>query len=190
MIETLTSRCATAAAVENGLSFQSGSFAPRWYVAYTRPHHEKRVAEQLTQRSIEQFLPLYESVRRWKDRRVRLELPLFPGYVFAHIPLCEKMKVLQTPGVVRLVSFNGRPAALPETELLALRRGLATGVRAKPHPYLARGRRVRVSSGPLTGLMGTVVRIKQNWRIVISFDSIQRSILAEIDVEDLEFPIR
>src|SRR5713226_10151021 len=117
---------------------------PRWYAASTFSNHEKRVGEQLRERGVEHFLPLYDSVRRWKDRRVLLQLPLFPGYVFVRLPLRERLKVLQVPGVARLISFNGLPAALPDKEIEALRTGLAAQLRTEPHPYLTVGRRVRV----------------------------------------------
>ena len=159
---------------------------PRWYAVYTSARHEKRVAEQLAQRSVEQFLPLYETVHRWKDRRVRLQLPLFPSYVFVRIVLLDQLKVLKTPGVVRLVSFNGKPVPLPEWEISALQRGLSSGLHARPHPYVMPGRRVRIKSGPLCGLMGKLVRSKENYRIVISVDSISRSILCEVSIEDVE----
>src|ERR1700676_1933407 len=77
-----------------------------WYAAYTSANHEKRVAEQLGVRSLEHFLPVYESVRRWKDRRMKLQLPLFPGYVFVRLALCDRLQVLQVPAVVKLVGFN------------------------------------------------------------------------------------
>src|SRR2546430_13527103 len=92
-------------------------YEPLWYAVYTNANHEKRVTQQLEQRSIEHLLPLYESVRRWKDRRVRLQMPLFPGYVFVRLALRDRVELLQIPGIVRLVSFNGRPAALPEEEI-------------------------------------------------------------------------
>jgi len=158
----------------------------RWYAAYTCARHEKKIAEQLRQRAIEQFLPLYETVRRWKDRRTRLQLPLFPSYVFVRIALLDQLKVLKTPGVVRLVSFNGKPAALPELDISALRRGLSSGLRAEPHPYVAPGHGVRIKAGPLCGLTGKLVRRKENYRIVISVDSIARSVLCEVSLEDVE----
>src|SRR2546429_9294699 len=95
---------------------------PHWYVARTSANHEKRVTQQLQERSVENFLPLYESMRRWKDRRMKLQVPLFPGYVFVRLLLRERLKVLQVPGVVRLISFNGQPATVPEKEIEALRR--------------------------------------------------------------------
>jgi transcription antitermination factor NusG len=144
------------------------------------------VAKQLEERSVEHFLPLYESVRRWKDRRVKLGLPLFPGYVFVHMPLRERLRVLQVPGVAKLVGFGGMPTALPEGEIEALRMSLENGVRAKPHPYLTMGRRVRVDSGPLAGLQGILVRRRKEARFVVSVDLISRSMAVEIDEADLK----
>src|SRR5712692_3562423 len=113
---------------------------PRWYAVYTSANHEKRVAVQLVQRSVEHFLPLYASVRKWKDRRVKLDLPLFPGYVFVQMALRDRLQVLQIPGVANLVGFGGTPAALPEGEIEALRTSLGSGIRAEPHPFLTVGR--------------------------------------------------
>lgn len=157
-----------------------------WYAVYTSAHCEKKVAEQIRLRSIEYFLPLYETIHRWKDRRMRLQLPLFPGYVLVHTMPQDHRAVVQIPGVVRFVSFNGAPASLPEEEIAALRTGLASGLRAEPHPYLAIGRRVRVKAGPLCGVTGKLVRRKQHYRIVISIDAICRSLLCEVALEDLE----
>ena len=158
----------------------------RWYAAQTCANHEKRVQEQLRQRAVEAYLPLYPAVRRWKDRRVRLELPLFPGYVFVRLALCDRLLVLQTPSVVRLVGFGGRPAALPDQEIAALRHGLAGEMQFLPHPYLKTGQRVRVKTGPFQGLEGILVRKKKISRFVISLDLIMRSVAVEIDVAELE----
>src|SRR5271154_1522945 len=116
---------------------------PRWYAAYTRANHERRVADQLSERGVEHFLPQYESVRKWKDRRVRLQMPLFPGYVFVHLALQNRLKVLEVPGVAYLVGFAGKPVAVPEGEFEKIRGFLKQGFRAEPHPYLNAGRRVR-----------------------------------------------
>jgi transcription antitermination factor NusG len=159
---------------------------PRWYAAYTKANHEKRVREQLEHRSIESFLPLYESVRRWKDRRVRLAMPLFPGYIFVRLAFRDRISVLQVPGVAKLVGFNGTPAALPEDEIEALRKGLRCGVRAEPHPYLIVGKRVRVKSGPLAGLTGILMRKKNRARFIISVDLIMRSVAIEVEALELE----
>jgi transcription antitermination factor NusG len=158
----------------------------RWYAAYTSPNHEKCVAVELEARTVEHFLPLYTSVRRWKDRRVQLDMPLFPGYVFVRLALRDKLRVLQIPSIVRLVGFNGQPAALPDEEMKILRSGLAEQLRAEPHPYLTAGRRVRVKSGPLAGLEGILVRRKGKSRFVLSLEAMMRSIIADLDEADLE----
>lgn len=159
---------------------------PRWYAAYTSAKHEKRVAQQLGLRGIEHFLALYESVRRWKDRSVRLQLPLFAGYVFVHIPLCERLRVLQLPGVVRLVGFNGMPAALSSEEVESLQRAVSNGLSLAPYPYLSAGRRVRITGGPLAGREGILVRQKGPARVVLSIDLIQRSVLVDVEADMLD----
>jgi transcription antitermination factor NusG len=157
----------------------------RWYAVYTSANHEKRVAEQMAQRSVEHFLPQYASVRRWKDRRVQLDLPLFPGYVFVRFALRDRLRVLKIPSVVCLVSFGGQPAALPDEIVTQLREGLAGKLRVEPHPYLTVGRRVRVLRGSLAGTEGILVRKKGSFRVVLSLELIQRSIAVEVDIADI-----
>jgi transcription antitermination factor NusG len=158
---------------------------PYWYALYTCANHEKRIADQLEGRGIEHFLPQYESVRRWKDRRVRLKLPLFPGYVFVRLALRDRLRVVQIPSVVRFVGFNGIPAALPESEMEIMRSGLSHRWRAEPHPFLTVGRRVRITSGPFAGLDGVLKRKKSNLRVVVSLSLIQRSIAVDVDAADI-----
>jgi transcription antitermination factor NusG len=158
----------------------------RWYAAYTCAKHEKRVAEQFTQRALENFLPQYESVRRWKDRRVKLQLPLFPGYVFVRLALRDRLRVLETPSVVRLVGFNGHPIALPDKEMEALRACVEARLAAEPHAYLTVGRRVRIKTGPLAELEGVLIRKKNTFRVVLSLDLIARSAAVEVDAADVE----
>jgi transcription antitermination factor NusG len=157
-----------------------------WYALYTCPRHEKVVARQLTERSIETFLPLYRSWHRWKDRRKQVDLALFPSYVFVKIGTQEKLRVLQVSGVVHLVSFNGQLASLPEHEIEMLRDGLESQVYAEPHPYLRVGRKVRVVRGPMAGIEGILSRKKDKCRVVISIDVLMRSISVEVDGQDLE----
>jgi len=157
----------------------------RWYAAYTCAKHEKRVAAELEAREVEHFLPLYSSARRWKDRRVTLDLPLFPGYVFVRLALCNRLRVMQIPSVVRLVGFNGLPAALPDEELEILRWGLCQRLRAEPHPFLTVGRRVRITGGPFAGLEGVLKRKKNSLRVVVSLGLIQRSVAVDVDVADV-----
>src|SRR5882724_10055469 len=158
---------------------------PHWYAAYTRAQHEKHVAAELGMREVEHFHPLYSSVRRWKDRRVTLDLPLFPGYVFVRLALRDRLRVLQIPSVVRLVGFNGLPTALPDTEMEIMRSGLSRSLRTEPHPFLTVGRRVRIAGGPFAGLEGVLRRKKSGMRVVVSLGLIQRSVAVDVDVADL-----
>jgi len=157
-----------------------------WYAVYTCANHEKRVAIQFDGRGIEHFLPQYEATSRWKDRRVLLKRPLFPGYLFVHLALSDRLQVQHVPGVVGLVGFSGAPSVVPEEEVQRVRELLGQGSRVEPHPFLRVGRRVRVKRGPLMGLEGILVRRKSGLRFVISVELIQRSMAVEMDEGDLE----
>jgi transcription antitermination factor NusG len=163
-------------------------FEPHWYAAYTCANHEKRVAQQLQQRSMEYFLPLYASARCWKDRRVRLQLPLFPGYIFVRLALRDRLRVLGIPSVVRLVGFDGHPVPVTERDIETIRTRLSGISHVEPYPYLQTGRRVCVLSGPLEGLTGIVVRRKNRTRLVISLGLIMRSVAVEMDDHMLGLP--
>jgi transcription antitermination factor NusG len=162
---------------------------PHWYASSTCANHEKRVVQQLRLRSIPYFLPVYESVRTWKDRRKRLELPLFPGYIFVRIPVKERLRVLELASVVRLVGFGGLPCALPDAEIEALHNIPPCRLRAEPYGYPAVGRPVRITRGPLQGMEGTLVRRKGSVRLVLSIDMIRQSASVEVDITDVE-PLR
>jgi transcription antitermination factor NusG len=153
---------------------------------YTCANHEKRVADQLRERCVDYFLPLYECERRWKDRRVKLQTPLFPGYVFVRVTLHDRLRVLQTPGIVRLVGFGGHPAPLPQEDIQAIQDCLSHGLQVEPHPYLRVGRRMQVKSGPLQGLEGVIVRRKNRSRFILSFDLLQRAVAIEMNAIDLQ----
>jgi transcription antitermination factor NusG len=115
---------------------------------------------------------------------VRLQLPLFPGYLFVRVPLRDQIRVLQVPSVVRLVGFGEHPIALAENEIETLRKGL-DGRWAQPHPYLSRGKRLRIKSGPLAGMDGILLRRKGSFRVVLSIDLIKSSVAVEVDAADL-----
>jgi transcription antitermination factor NusG len=117
---------------------------------------------------------------------MRLQLPLFPGYLFVRMAVVDRLRVLQVPGVVRLVGFNGQLAALPDGEIEGLKNGLAGGVRAEPHPFLTAGRRVRVKRGPFEGRQGILLRRKGKLRLILSIELIMRSVVIDIDIDDVE----
>ena len=161
----------------------------RWFAVYTIPRHEKRLAEHFGVRQIEYFLPLYRTLRRWKDgSRVTLELPLFPNYIFVRISRRERVRVLEVPGVLSMVGCGREPAAVPEGEIEALRRGISLA-KIEPHRYLVVGERVRINAGPLAGMEGVLIRKKNSFRVVLTISMIMKSIAVELDIEDLE-PIK
>ncbi len=157
-----------------------------WYAISVRPRHEKSVSQHLAHQGLNYFLPTYRSVRRWKDRRKELEMALFPGYVFVNLNLRDRLGVLRAPGVVRFVTFQGQPAAVPDTEIRALESSVSAGMRPQPHPYLRQGKKVRVKSGPLADAEGIMIRRKDGFRLVLSIDLIMRSVALEVDESDVE----
>jgi transcription antitermination factor NusG len=160
-----------------------------WYAGYTASRYEKKVAEHLMQRGVEYFLPLYETIHRWKNGRHQVQLPLFPGYVFVHIALRNRLRILDIPGFVRLVGFNSVAHPLPEADINKMRDALSTGVLAEPYPYLTAGTRVEISNGPMQGMTGILLRRRNKYRVVISVDLIMRSMAVEVEAADV-VPLR
>jgi len=135
---------------------------------------------------MEHLLPTFPSVRKWKDRRKVLDLPLFPGYVFVRIALERRLNVLMVPGVVRLVGFGDCPVAMPDHEIDALRIIADHRFEAEPCSYFAVGQRVRITCGPLKGTEGMLRRRKGRLRLLLSIDLIQRSVMVEVGSTDVE----
>ena len=163
----------------------SGS-SDRWFAIYTRHQHEKMVAQILSAKGLQVFLPLYNSTRRWKDRTVQLSLPLFPGYLFLRGLEERRLQVVTTPGIVSVLSVNGEPAVIPESEIDAVRKAIEWGNRVEPHPFLRTGDRVRVIAGPLQGVEGILIRKKNLYRLVLSVELLERSAAVEVDVASVE----
>ncbi len=153
---------------------------PRWYVLSVRCNQEKRVTEHLRGRDVEHYLPCYSSLRTWKDRRVTLQMPLFPGYVFVRLPLLERMKVVTVPNIVSLVGSRHGPAEISPEEIDSIRRGVEHA-RAEPHPYLREGQRVAIVSGVMAGMEGVLLRRQNGARVVVCLDSISRAFVVEVD---------
>jgi len=158
---------------------------PRWYVLFVRANQEKRVAQSLAARAVEHYLPCYSSVRKWKDRRIRLEMPLFPGYIFVRLPLLDKRNVLTVPNVISLVGSSRGASEMAEEEILCIRRGLEQGT-AQPHPYLKQGGSVMITTGIMAGMEGVLLRQQNGARIVISIDSIFRAFVVEVDENSVQ----
>ncbi len=185
---TISNYEASSRAVPGETLVSTEEFLPveRWYAVSVRLRHEKQVTRHLEYRGVNYLLPVYRSARRWKDRRKELDMALFPGYVFVNLNLRDRLGVLQVPGVVQFVTFQGQPAALPESEIRALESSMSAGLRPQPHPYLYQGRRVRVKRGPLVGTEGIMIRRKERFRLVLSIDLIMRSVMLEVDEADVE----
>lgn len=164
----------------------AGGDAQSWWAIYTRHQHEKIVAEILEMKGVEVFLPLYASMRRWRDRRKLLHMPLFPGYVFVRETLAHRLHVLTTPGVHMILSQGDRAASIPENEIEAIRRTVGENRRVEPHPFLKCGERVRVTNGSLSGVEGILVRKKNVYRLVLSVQMLAQSVAVEIDASDVE----
>jgi transcription antitermination factor NusG len=157
-----------------------------WWALYTRHQHEKVVADMLSAKGFEVFLPLYDSIRRWKDRQKLISLPLFPCYVFVRGGLHRRLQVVTTPGIHMILSHGAEVAVIPEDEIEAIRRTIEGPCRMEPHPFLRCGERVRVIRGSLQGIEGLLVRKKNQFRLVLSVEMLAKSVAVEIDASDVE----
>jgi transcription antitermination factor NusG len=163
------------------LPIDTSNPASNWYALYTRHQHEKVVAQILTRRGFEILLPLYKSVRRWKDRTKVLSVPLFSCYIFLKGGLERRWDILNTPGIYDLVSSGGQPIAIPTHEIDAIQQVVNSGFRLEPHPLLRIGERVRIKRGPLAGLQGLLVRQRNIYRLVLSVEMLGRAAAVEVD---------
>jgi transcription antitermination factor NusG len=159
---------------------------PAWWAVYTQHQHEKTVAEMLSGKGFEVFLPVHESMRRWKDRQKLLSLPLFPCYVFVRGVLSRRLQVVTTPGIHMILSRGEQIEVIPETEIDAIRRAVQGSYRIEPHPFLKIGERVRVTRGSLEGVEGILVRKKNLYRLILSVDMLAQSVGVEVAASDVE----
>lgn len=164
---------------------KAGELSP-WWALYTRHQHEKVVAEMLSAKGFEVFVPLYESVRRWKDRQKQLSLPLFPCYVFVRGGLDRRLPIVTTPGVHMILSRGDKVAVIPEEEIQAIRRTVEGNFQVEPHPFLKCGDRVRVTCGSLQGVEGILIRKKNVFRLILSVEMLAQSVAVEINATDVE----
>ena len=159
-----------------------------WYAVHTRSRHEKRVATELERKGIRTFLPLQKELRQWSDRRMTVETPLFSCYAFVNIDssAASRVEVLRTAGILSFVGGNQRIISIPDPEIEGVQALLASRIGFAPHPFLAIGQKVRVRSGALEGVEGILTRINGSNRLVMSVETIQRSLSITIDGFDVE----
>ena len=156
-----------------------------WFAVRTRARHEVTVSRQLVSKDVEGFLPTFPKWSRWKDRKKRIDWPLFPGYCFVHIDLRDSLPVLKCSGVVGLVSFEGRPAPIPDLQIESVRTLIASHLPYDPCPLVREGDRVEVVHGPLKGVVGRLVRKGSHARLVLSVDLIGQGVSVEVDAADV-----
>jgi transcription antitermination factor NusG len=157
----------------------------QWYAVWTRSRHERTVHDQLADRGIAAFLPTVARWSRWKDRRKRVEWPLFPGYCFARFSSDHRLAVLTCSGVVSIVSFDGVPAPVPPEQIDGIRRLVESTLPFDPCPLLKTGARVEVVHGPLKGVVGRLTRKGSQARLVLAVDLIGRGASVEVDAADV-----
>ena len=152
----------------------------KWYAVYTRSHQERMVKTQLDGRGVENFLPTYEKISQWKDRKKLIQVPLFPGYLFVKIALVNRLEVLKAYGAVQIVGNSTGPVPIAEEQLASVRTFVEVGLKCDPHPYLKLGKKAKIKEGPLAGFEGILVRKKSKSLFVLSVDLIQRSVSVEL----------
>src|SRR5579863_2829473 len=158
-----------------------GSGHHDWWAVYTRHQHEKTVAGNLSKNGVESFLPTYQVVRQWKDRKKHLSLPLFPCYLLVRATSEQRAQVLSAPGVYCIVSIAGHPAVIPATQVEAIQRAIGGSLSVEPHPFLHCGDWVRIKSGPLANVEGILLRKKGAYRLILSCELLQKSLAVEVD---------
>ena len=176
-----------------GLIFKDKGSEPRlikqWYAVYTVVRHEKTIDSLLSGKNVETFLPLREVVSQWKDRKKRVQLPLFPGYIFVRLSTKgspDILNVLNTKGVIRILSANGSLQPVPDEEINSIKSLLETKIEFDTYPHYVSGSNVVVINGPLQGITGKIIERNRNNRLFISIDIIKSSVSVEIDPADVE----
>jgi transcription antitermination factor NusG len=160
--------------------------AKKWFAVFTVPRHEKRVEAHFRLREIENFLPLYERERQWKDQsKGVVQLPLFSNYIFVRIGYDGRVPVLRVPGVISIVGFGPRPFPIPDLHIRRLQEGVLQA-KIEPYPYLVAGTRVRIRSGAMAGMEGILLRKKNGFRVVITLEILMKSVTVEVGLEDVE----
>ena len=159
---------------------------PNWYALSTKARHEKKIHNQLVQKGITSYLPLQTFHRRWSDRYKKVQEPLFSCYIFVKIALKNRLHVLQTDGAVRLVSFNGMPAMIPEDQINTIKAILENDLPIERVDYLTPGQKIEVMQGPLKGTRGILAEVKNSHRLIVRIDSIMQAISIDIDYRDIK----
>jgi transcriptional antiterminator RfaH len=165
----------------NTKTIKKTTFIPNWYAVYTKYYHEKKVLKQLQQMEIEAYLPLQTTIRQWKDRKKKLSLPLFSCYIFVNITERKYYNVLNIPGVVRFVTFEGKAVAIPDKQIRMVKNLLEQDIEVEEvQDILYNGAKVEIIAGPLTGISGELICFAGKKRVIIRVDEIGKSLVASV----------
>lgn len=156
-----------------------------WYALAVKPRHDKAVARSLEAKGFHTFVPLYRKRNQYATRYKDSDLPLFPGYVFCRFDALIRLPIITTPGIVQILGNGNSPIEVSETEIESLQRAIAAQVPMQPYPYLEIGQRVCIEEGVLAGVVGVIIKLKQNLRLVLSITLLQRSVLLEVDQDQV-----
>ena len=167
------------------MSSETHQAEAQWYAIWTRSRHEKAVRDQLERKSIEVFLPTIAKWSRWKDRKKKIDWPLFPGYCFARFDAADRLPVLTCDGVVQIVGNEGMPSPIPAYEVEGIRQLVESELAYDPCPLVKEGEMVKVVSGPLKGIVGRLVRKGVHARLMLSVDLIGQAVSVEVDAADV-----
>jgi transcriptional antiterminator RfaH len=155
---------------------------PCWYAACTRFNYEKKVAQDLAGQGINYYLPMMTTIRQWSDRKKKIEVPLIRSYIFVHVDAQDYRRTVETVGVRRILHFMGKPVVIPDWQIDNLKILLGAKVPAEYNIHLfSKGKEVRIISGPLTGLRGTILYIKGKHKLVISITALDYNLVIDID---------
>jgi transcription antitermination factor NusG len=175
-----------SAAAPAHLSGDDPQTESRWFAVWTRSRHEQVVRTQLAEKQVPVFLPTLKKWSRWKDRRKQIDVPLFPGYVFARFDPEHRLQVLKCSGVVSIVSVNGTPAPVPDEEIESIRTLVTSTLPFDPCPTIRTGTMVEVVHGPLKGVVGRLTRKGTQSRLILAVNLIGQGVSVQVDAADVQ----
>lgn len=159
--------------------------AQEWFALYVRSNFEKTIEQCLKEKGYQAFSPFYQTLRKRSDRTKMLDVPLFPGYVFCCFDASKRLPILTTPGIVKIVGAGNIPEPVNLAEIRSVQMVSESGRPVQPWPFLRQGQRVRIEAGPLAGTEGTLLRVKDQLRLVVSITLLQRSLAIEVDQDQV-----
>lgn len=157
-----------------------------WYVVYTRPKTERKVAENITDMGIESYLPMYKVVRQWSDRKQRIDMPLFPNYVFVRVNSLMRTHLFSIKELVRFVSIEQKPVVIREKEIMTIKRVLTGDADVMPEEYFQEGMRVKIGYGPLAGLEGVILQRSGTTRLIVRIDALMKAFSVSVPTNHAE----